>query len=107
MSENQASQARGEIRIDGDKLKLAAKRQNMTLRTLAEAMGMHYNGVLRIVSTGSTNLGTLEELCNVLNCNPLDLLVWEGYPKVDPNSGALADLFSRLGIEAGQAATAN
>ena len=87
--------AKGEIRIDGDKLKAAARLQGMTLGTLAEAMGMHYNGVLRIVSTGSTNLGTLEQLCNVLNCNPLDLLIWDGYP--NPKSDALASLLDHLG----------
>ncbi len=87
--------AKGEIRIDGDKLKAAARLQGMTLGTLAEAMGMHYNGVLRIVSTGSTNLGTLEQLCNVLNCNPLDLLIWDGYP--NPKSDALASLLYHLG----------
>lgn len=94
----------GEIWIDGDKLKLVARKRGMTLTTLAEAMGMHYNGILRIVSTGSTNLGTVKELCNVLNCNPLDILVWDGFPKVDPNSGALAALLSRLGIETPQVA---
>ena len=87
--------AKGEIRIDGDKLKAVARLQGMTLGTLTEAMGMHYNGVLRIVSTGSTNLGTLEQLCNVLNCSPLDLLVWDGSP--NPKSDALASLLYRLG----------
>ena len=90
MTENKP-QERGEIRIDGDKLKLVVKRQGMTLNVLAEAMGMHYNGVLRIVNTGSTNLGTFETMCNVLNCNPLDLLVWDGFPDYDPNSDAPAD----------------
>lgn len=89
--------ANGELRIDGDKLKAAARLQGMTLATLAEAMGMHYNGVLRIVSTGSTNLGTLEQLCNVLNCSPLDLLIWEGYPH--PKLDAPADLLSLVGLE--------
>lgn len=90
MTENKP-QMRGEIRIDGDKLKLVAKRQGMTLNVLAEAMGMHYNGVLRIVNTGSTNLGTFETMCNVLNCNPLVLLVWDNFPEYDPNSDAPTD----------------
>lgn len=86
---------KGELRIDGDKLRAAARLQGMSLTALAEAMGMHYNSVLRIVTTGSTSLSTLEQLCNVLNCSPLDLLVWDGYP--NPKSDALASLFFRLG----------
>lgn len=89
MTNGKEPQAKGEIRIDGDKLKAAARLQGMTLTTLAGAMGMHYNGVLRIVTTGSTNLGTLGALCNVLNCSPLDLLVWDGYPT--PKSDAPAN----------------
>ncbi len=89
------TQANGELSIDGDKLKAAARLQGMTLGTLAEAMGMHYNGILRIATTGRTNLGTLEQLCNVLNCSPLDLLIWDGYPR--PKLVAPADLLSRVG----------
>jgi DNA-binding Xre family transcriptional regulator len=44
-------------------------------------MEMHYNGVLRIKTTGGTNLGTLEKMCNVLSCHPFDLLVAQGYPE--------------------------
>lgn len=98
-------QSRGEIRIDGDKLRLVAKRQGMTLNVLAEAMGMHYNGVLRIATTGSTNLGTLEELCNVLQCNPLDLLVWDNFPEYDPNSDAPVDPSYRDKVVRAQAIT--
>ncbi len=89
------SEVPGEIRVDGDKLKLIVKRKGWTLYVLAEAMGMHYNGVLRIVNTGSTNLGTFETMCNALDCNPLDLLVWENFPEYDPNSVAPADPSSR------------
>jgi DNA-binding Xre family transcriptional regulator len=90
--------AKGEIRIDGDKLKLVAKREGMTLGVLADAVGMHYNGIGRIVATGVTTLKTLEEICNVLRCNPLDLIVWHGFEPVDPKLEALAEHFSRLGI---------
>lgn len=90
---------KGELRIDGDKLRVIAKREGMTLTTLAGAMGMHYNSMLRIAKEGTTSLNTLEELCNVLNCNPLDLLVWDHFAPIDPNSAALAAVLSRLGIE--------
>lgn len=90
---------KGELRIDGDKLKAIAKRQGLNLTTLAAAMGMHYNSILRIASEGTTSLNTLEELCNVLACNPLDLLVWDHFAPIDPNSAALAAVLSRLGIE--------
>lgn len=93
---NDYTQANGELSIDGDKLKAAARLQGMTLSALAEAMGMHYNGILRIATTGRTNLGTLEQLCNVLNCSPLDLLIWDGYPA--PKLVAPADLLSRVGL---------
>ena len=87
---------KGELRIDGDKLKAAAGLKAMTLKALSEALGMHYNSVLRIVNEGTTSLSTLELLCNVLDCSPLDLLVWEGFPP--PKSDALASLLSQYGI---------
>lgn len=89
---------KGEIRIDGDKFKAIAKRQGMTLQMVSDAMGMHYNSILRIVKEESTSLNTLEELCNVLSCNPLDLLVWDNFAPVDPNSDALATVLSRAGL---------
>lgn len=94
-----SDELKGELRIDGDKLRVIAKRQGMTLTTLAGAMGMHYNSILRIVNEGTTSLSTLEELCNVLSCNPLDLLVWDHFAPIDPNSAALVAVLSRLGIE--------
>ena len=91
---------KGLLRIDGDKLKAAAALKTMSLRTLSEAMGMHYNSVLRIANEGTTSLSTLEQLCNVLDCSPLDLLVWEGFPR--PKLDALASLLSQFGIEVEQ-----
>lgn len=71
----------GIVRIDADRLEIIMRRRDMTLGSLAGKMDMHYNGVLRIKTTGSTNLGTLEKLCNVLDCHPFDLLIAEGYPE--------------------------
>lgn len=88
---------KGILRIDGDKLKAAATLKAMSLKTLSEAMGMHYNSVLRIANEGTTSLSTLEQLCNVLECSPLDLLVWEGFSR--PKLAALVNLLSQYGIE--------
>ena len=71
----------GNVRVDAERLAAMLRRRNMTLGALAEKMEMHYNGILRIKTTGSTNLGTLEKMCNVLECHPFDLLVAEGYPE--------------------------
>jgi DNA-binding Xre family transcriptional regulator len=93
--------SKGELGIDGDKLKAIIKRQGMTTHDVAGAMGMHANGILRIIRTGSTSLSTLQQLCEVLDCNPMDLLVWneEHFSPVDPNLVALDALLSRIGIE--------
>lgn len=97
MSDESTPDVDGWLKVDGDKLKVAARLQGMTLTTLAEAMGMHYNGILRIAQTGTTNLRTVEELCNVLKCSPLDLLIFEGYPP--PKLAALVSLFSQWGVK--------
>ena len=71
----------GIVRVDAERLEAMMKERKMSVVALAEKMDMHTNGIQRIKSTGSTNLGTLEKLCNVLNCHPFDLLVAEGYPE--------------------------
>ena len=71
----------GAIRVDANRLEAMLRLRNMTLSTLAAQMEMHYNGILRIKTTGGTNLGTLEKMCNVLACHPFDLLVAQGYPE--------------------------
>ena len=71
----------GMIRVDAQRLEAMLRERQMTLTILAEKMEMHYNGVLRIKNTGSTNLGTLAAMCNALDCHPFDLLVAEGYPQ--------------------------
>jgi DNA-binding Xre family transcriptional regulator len=71
----------GEIRVDSQRLEEILKKRSLTLGMLAEMMEMHYNGVLRIKVMGTTNLGTLEKMCNALECHPFDLLVAKGYPQ--------------------------
>lgn len=80
----------GDVRVDGNRLQATIDRRNMTLKALAEKMNMHYNSILHIKRTGATNLGTLTQMCNVLECHPFDLLVAEGYP--EPFSLAPASL---------------
>lgn len=89
--EKNMTEARGEIRIDADKLRNVVRMRGMTLGTVADALGMHYNSILRITHTGGTSFGTFEGLCNVLHCNPLDLLVWDGFPAYDPYAIIRAD----------------
>ena len=74
-------QTTGELRIDGKRLELILLKRDMSLKQVAEKMGMHYNSVLRMKTEGSTNLRTLQQLCNALECHPFDLLVAEGYPQ--------------------------
>lgn len=71
----------GVVRVDAERLKAVMRERKMSAVALAEKMQMHANGIQRIKSTGSTNLGTLEKMCNILNCHPFDLLVAEGYPE--------------------------
>lgn len=80
----------GIVRVDAARLDAMLKKRKMTMNAFAEKMDMHPNSVLRIKNTGSTNLGTLERMCNVLSCHPFDLLVAEGYP--EPFSLAPASL---------------
>lgn len=69
------------IRVDGEKVRSIAKDRGTNLKAIAVVMGMHYNSVYRIVNTGVTTLPTLAALCEALNCNPLDILVWDNdYP---------------------------
>lgn len=69
------------LRIDGKRLDVILLKRDMSLKQVAERMDMHYNSVLRMKTEGTTNLGTLERLCAVLECHPFDLLVAEGYPQ--------------------------
>lgn len=71
----------GEVRIDGKRLDVILLKRDMTLKKVSEEMDMHYNSILRMKVEGTTNLGTLQKLCNVLECHPFDLLVAEGYPQ--------------------------
>lgn len=70
-----------DVRIDRDRLDILMKMRGFTNETLAEAMGKHYNSIIRLRQEQSTTLANLDKLCQVLRCHPFDLLVAEGYPK--------------------------
>lgn len=69
------------IKVDEDRFDemLHIRRTNMS--KLAEQMDMHYNGVKRIRTKGTTSFDGLTKLCIALNCHPFDLLATEGFPE--------------------------
>lgn len=75
----------GKLRLDERKVKVLMAMNGIdSLPELAEAAGMHYNSVYKMVNTGRFSIDSLESLSNVLHCNPIDLITTEGYP--DPKS---------------------
>lgn len=75
------SEAQTSFRVDRMRLEEVMRVRGFTTTTLAEKMGMHYNGVLRIKQTQSTSMDGIKALCLALNCHPFDLVVAEGFPK--------------------------
>lgn len=71
----------GVVRVDANRLEAMLRERGITQVALAEQLGLHQNTIVKIKKTGSTNLGTLESICNALHCHPFDLLVAEGYPE--------------------------
>lgn len=80
--------AKRDIRIDQKRMDALMDLRGIDAHMLAERMGMHYNGVMKIKKAQSTSLKGLEKLCDALECHPFDLIVAEGYP--EPFSAALA-----------------
>ena len=71
----------GMVRVDRVRLEEIMKLRGLDNNKLAQRLGMHYNGVLRIKKEQSTSIDGLQKLCNALSCHPFDLLVAEGYPE--------------------------
>ncbi len=69
------------IRVDRRRLEAVMALRGMNGTELSEAMGMHYNTVLRIKTVETTSFDGLETLCGALRCHPFDLIVAEGYPE--------------------------
>lgn len=68
------------VRLDRQRLEALMALRGFTNETLAQAMGKHYNSIIRIKQEQSTTFDTIELLCQHLTCHPFDLIVAEGYP---------------------------
>ncbi len=70
-----------DVRVDRVRLEKMMESRGFTNTTLAEALGKHYNSVLRLKEAQSLPFSELTNLCVVLNCHPFDLIVAEGFPE--------------------------
>lgn len=75
------NEGKASLRVDRVRLEEVMRVRGFTVASLAQKMGMHYNGVLRIKQTQSTSMDGVEKLCVALDCHPFDLIVAEGFPK--------------------------
>lgn len=73
------------LRVDRHRLQAMMAIRGFTNETLADAIGRHYNSILRLKQEQSTTFNHLESLCETLHCHPFDLIVAEGFP--DPFLG--------------------
>lgn len=69
-----------EIRLDRNRLDQMMALRELDKKQLADAVGVHEQTIYKIRREQSTSLGTLERLCDALECHPFDLIVAEGYP---------------------------
>jgi len=70
------------LRIDRKRVEaLMEKKGLLTMQELAKASGVHANTLTVIMRGGNWNAKTAERLAAALDCNPVDLLVAEGYPE--------------------------
>ena len=70
-----------DIRVDRARLEQIMAARGFTNTTLAEALGKHYNSILRLKQEQSLPFNELEKLCVLLKCHPFDLIVAEGFPE--------------------------
>lgn len=78
-----------EFKIDETRLKLLMQRAGIESYTeLAEKSGIHRNTLHNVIRGEAWKSDTAAKLADVLGCNPIDMLVADGYP--DPNWEALA-----------------
>ena len=75
------TEKRERLRIDRQRLETMMAMRGYTNDTLANAVGRHYNSIVRLKQEQSTTLSNLESLCETLRCHPFDLLVAEGFPE--------------------------
>lgn len=78
------------FRIDAKRLGTMLELRGINESDLARMIGMHPNGVRRIMRLQSTSFETVNAVSAALDCSPFDLLVAEGHP--DPFSARLGSL---------------
>jgi len=71
----------GRVKVSRKRLTAMQSLRGVSNQQLADAIGASYNGILRIKKDESTSLNTLSRICNVLYCNPVDILVMDGFPE--------------------------
>lgn len=79
------------LRIDRERVEALMKRKGIeTYQELSKVSGVHANTLTVVMRGGNWSTGTAEKLAAALNCNPIDLMVAEGFP--EPFSVAPASL---------------
>ena len=70
------------LRIDGERVHVLMRERGIgTLQELAGISGVHANTLTPVLRGGGWSAKTAEKLAEALGCNPIDLLVSEGYPE--------------------------
>ena len=68
------------LRIDAERVKALMKLKSMTtMQDLAAASKVHPNTLTVVMRGGGWSAQTAERLAEALDCNPIDLLVTDGY----------------------------
>ncbi len=81
------------VKIDAKRLRLAATIAGIdTDKKLAEISGVDERTIRNIRANGSCSFDVWNKLASSIGCNPIDLLVTEGYPA--PKWAALAALLA-------------
>jgi len=66
-----------EMVVDGKLIKKMLIDRDMTGRELARRIGVHEQTITYVINGGSWSHHTVNKIANVLECNPIDLLMVE------------------------------
>jgi transcriptional regulator with XRE-family HTH domain len=70
------------LRIDGERVHALMREKGIrSVQELAAMSGVHANTLTPVLRGGGWSARTAERLAAALGCNPIDLLVSEGYPE--------------------------
>lgn len=70
------------MRIDEERVRALMKENGLhSYQDLAAASGVHANTLTVVLRGGGWSAKTAERLAKALNCNPIDLIVTEGFPE--------------------------